>query len=104
MKIVFEIKTTFEKKIKLTEKRSNHIIFKHPELTNNIDKIKNTLLYPDIIRKSQYNPNVWLYYKFYKRLKKYLTVVVKLFNKEGFIITSYFTDRIKLGEEIWKEK
>jgi len=104
MKVVFEVKAAFEKKIKLTEERLNHILFKHPEIINNVDKIKFTLIYPDLIRKSQYNSSIWLYYRFYKKLTKYLTVVVKLYNKEGFVVTSYITDRIKLGEELWKEK
>jgi hypothetical protein len=104
MKVIFEVKAAFEKKIRLTEERLNYILFKHPEISNKTDKIRCTLIRPDLIRKSQYNPDVWLYYKFYKRLKKYLTVAVKLFNREGFVITSYITDRIKVGEEIWKEK
>lgn len=104
MKVVFEVKAAFEKKVRLTEERLNHTVFKHPELSNKTDKIRYTLMHPDLIRKSQYNSNVWLYYKFYKELRKYLTIVVKLFNKEGFVITAYITDRIKIGEEVWKEK
>ena len=31
-------------------------------------------------------------------------VAIKLLNDDGFVITAYFTDRIKIGEEIWREK
>jgi hypothetical protein len=31
-------------------------------------------------------------------------VGVRLFNNEGIVITSYFTDKIKMGVEIWRAK
>lgn len=34
---------------------------------------------------------------------KYLAVVVKINEIENFIITAYFTDRIKKGELIWEK-
>jgi hypothetical protein len=32
-----------------------------------------------------------------------MLVVTKILNKEGFIITAFFTDKIKKGEIIWKK-
>ncbi len=104
MKIIFKVKTVFEKKVSLTEERLNHILFKHPELIGKTEKIRDTLISPGVIRKSQYNSRIWLFYKFNRGMKKYLTVVVKLIDSQGFLVTAYVTDRIKLGEEIWKEK
>jgi len=41
---------------------------------------------------------------YYKRFGTYyLCVVAKHLNNEGFIITCYFTKKIKEGEEIWKK-
>ena len=68
--------------------------------------IKETLCKPDKIMKSNHAENVWLYYKHYQTTpvsEKYLCVIVKILNKEGFIITSFFTDRIKKGEKIWEK-
>jgi len=60
-----------------------------------------TLEDPEMIRKSLKDPNVYLYYRGYE--KYFICVVVKHLNGEGFIITTYITDRIKEGEEIWKK-
>jgi hypothetical protein len=101
---VFEVESLFNKKIRLTKERWKHIIFKHPEVKKHIERVKSTLTQPDRVRKSRYDSKVWLYYKFYKRLRKYLTVVIKILNDEGFVITAYITDKIKLGEDLWKER
>jgi len=31
-------------------------------------------------------------------------MVARILNDEGLVVTSYFTDKIKIGEEIWREK
>jgi hypothetical protein len=31
-------------------------------------------------------------------------VATRIFNDKGFVVTSYFTDKVKIGEEIWREK
>ena len=36
--------------------------------------------------------------------KKFLLAVVKILNEEGFIVTAFFTDRVKRGGLIWKRK
>jgi len=35
--------------------------------------------------------------------KKYLLVAVKVDNGEDFILTSFFTDKIKAGESLWEK-
>lgn len=104
---IFEIVSKLDKTIKLTEKIFNEIKLKHPEIRNQEDKIKETLTDPNVIRKSQYGDNIFLFYRFFKTTpvtQKYLMVAIKLLNDNGFVITAYFTDRIKIGEEIWREK
>lgn len=36
--------------------------------------------------------------------EKYLLVVIKTLNREGFIVTAFFTDRVKKGGVMWKKK
>jgi hypothetical protein len=31
-------------------------------------------------------------------------MAVRVVNDEGLVITSYFTDKIKIGKEVWREK
>jgi hypothetical protein len=31
-------------------------------------------------------------------------MAVRTVNDEGLVITSYFTDKIKIGKEVWREK
>ncbi|MGB5772139.1 MAG: tetratricopeptide repeat protein [Crocosphaera sp.] len=45
------------------------------------------------------DPNVYLYYKPY--LPYFICVVARHLNGEGFIITAYRTNRIKIGENVW---
>ena len=33
---------------------------------------------------------------------KYLAVVTKVLNEEGFIITCYFTERVRRGKILWR--
>jgi hypothetical protein len=73
-------------------------------LEGNANPIPTALESPDEIRASQYDVKVWLHYKFYKSLDKYIVAAVKVLNGNGFILTAYITDRIKLGEMLWKKK
>ena len=59
-----------------------------------IEQIKETLTNPDKITKFDYDPDVRFYYRYYKERKEYLFVSVKYLNGEGFIITSFHTDKI----------
>ena len=93
------------RKIRLTDNRQAHILTR-PELGGQEDKISETLLIPDMIKKSKHDPAVLLYYKLYAKTpvtRKYLMVAVKVENGEGFILTSFFTDKTKVGETIWKK-
>ncbi len=60
-----------------------------------------TLKNPDFIRKSSKDGRVFLYYKSIGNY--YLCVGCKHLNGDGFIITTYMTDRSKEGEEIWRK-
>jgi hypothetical protein len=90
--------------VTLDEKRYEHIL-EHAEMKDQIERIKETLKEPEEIRKSIYDESVWLFYRFYPKspvTKKYMLVIVKVLNTKGFIITAFYTDKIKKGELLWK--
>lgn len=91
----------FNRKIILTEDRRKHIL-ERQEMANQESKIKETLSNPESIKRSVSSNQVVIYYKYYPKTpvtSKHLAVVVN--TKESFIISAYFTDRIKKGELVW---
>lgn len=90
----------YNKKVTFTVEGVKHIVFKHPEISGLLKEIEETLKRPELVITSKYDKKVWIYYKFYEIHKGYLSVVVKIFNGEGLLLTSYITDRIKTGERI----
>lgn len=95
------------RQIRLTDERLNHIEADHPEMSGQIDKIKETLSNPDAIIRSRTDPNAELFYKYYDITpvtKKYLCVIIKVITDDLFLITTYFTDTVKRGEILWERK
>jgi len=91
---VFETKDKSGRTVYLTDERLAHIL-KHPEMSDQTEQIKDALLQPDKITDVEYDPDVHFYYRYYKERKEYLFVSVKYLNGEGYIITSFYTDKIK---------
>ena len=92
--------------IRLTEERRKHIL-EHPEMKGILRYIEETLLEPQKVIQSVSDKDTHLYYRFYIGTKigdKYLCVVVKMVEKNAFILTAYLTDSIKKGEIIWLRK
>ena len=61
---------------------------------------------PDEVRHRIRSSEVWLFYKFYDKspvTQKYMLVAVEVLDGEGFIVTVFFTDKIKKGDLIWKK-
>ena len=106
-KIVFEVVSKFARSISLSEATYDHVCSRHPEVFGEIDEMKKTLSLPHVVRKSMYDEKVWLFYRFFEETpvtEKYLMVAAKILNNEGLVVTSYFTDKIKMGVEIWRER
>jgi hypothetical protein len=96
-----------KRQVRLTDERQEHIESDHPEMSNQIAKVRETLLNPDIIIRSKTDTEAELFYRDYNITpvtKKYLCVVVKSILEDLFIITAYFTDSIKRGERLWEKK
>lgn len=95
---LFEVTDKSGRTIYITRERWSHIASEHPAIADKVEEIKESLTSPLTIRESNNDPNVRLYYRYYKNIKlkeKYLLVVAKYLNGEGFIITSYYVNKIK---------
>ena len=69
-------------------------------------RIAETLGEPDMVKKSLYDVQVNLYYRKYETspvTSKYLLVIVKIDNSTGFVLTAFYTDKIKQGETVWEK-
>ena len=72
-----------------------------------MNSLRETVLEPDEVRRSIHDPNVWLFYRHYKKSpvsEKYLLAEVRIQNEEGFIVTAFFTDTMKKGKSVWSRK
>lgn len=104
--VMFMLPPKLQKTIRLDEERWNHVL-KHPEMKNQINRVKETIINPDSVRESRHDPSVWLFYKLYTETpvtRKYLLVITRILNEEGFIVTAFFTDKMKKGGLVWKKK
>ena len=68
---MFAEKDRFERDIHLSNERWNHIQ-KHPRMSGQIEKIKETIRNPLIIQKFEYDKEVRFYFKYYKENNEYL--------------------------------
>ena len=90
-------------KIRITEERWFHITENHDDIAGFYDDILDCIENPDIIIKGYNDALVAL--KLFSD-NKYLAQVYKETSEEdGFIITAYFTSKLKLEKEeiIWKK-
>lgn len=92
------------KTIRFSEERIHHIE-EHLEMNHFEEHIRDTLLNPKAVVRSNRDPEASLYYRYYMGTRigdKWLCIVVKDDNKDAFVLTAYFTDKIKKGEIVWK--
>jgi hypothetical protein len=92
-----------KRKIRLTDERLAHIL-ERPEMTDMKTAIEETLQKPQSVRQSRSDENAFLHYRFYYRTivgDKWLCVVAKYLEDDAFVVTAYFTDKLKEGNEIW---
>jgi hypothetical protein len=79
--------------VELTDERKNHILTFHPEIHSAFTYFSEALSHPNTIRQSKFDTEVILFYKKVTD-SKYLVIVVKV-NQRRFILTAYFTEKIK---------
>lgn len=98
MENVFSVTDKTEREIRLTKRQWSHITRKHPEVTNYLEEIKENLMNPVKITDYGLDESVRYYYNYLKHRKfdtKYLLVIVKYLNGEGFVISTFFVKYIK---------
>ncbi len=89
---ILEFKDRKGRLVYLTDERYNHIK-KHPEMQNSLSMIEEAIKNPQKITAYTLDPDIKYYYRYYKSRKskaKYLRVILKFLDGEGFIITAYF--------------
>ena len=102
MEYVFEIIDKTRRKIRLTKKQWKHIQ-RHPHMHGyeSIERIKNTISNPTTIRYSEKDETVSYFYREFKDMdvcERYLLVSIKYLNGEGFMITSFYTNKITVSK------
>lgn len=105
MSTVFEVKAYDRRRIRFTQVQWLHTVFFHPEVEGEHRRIRKTLENPEIVVEGATN-DTKICYRLFKSTpvtSKYLAVVVRVLNQEGFIITAYFTERVRPGEVLWKK-
>jgi hypothetical protein len=88
-------------RVVLSRNRWREIVrFKHPALKGHELEVRLCIKAPDVIRASLKNPDVHLYYRTAER--GYLCAVVGGDDPdERFLVTAYFTEDVKKGDELW---
>ena len=91
--------------IRITDERLLHICTNHPELSNMDVEIENTIVGPDLIQEGDFGELLAL--KLYPKTpiteNKFLVVVYKEDENDGFVITAYYTTVYSKRRKIlWK--
>ncbi len=89
--------------IRLTAERWEHIQG-HPEMAHSLADVEHVLLIPERVVQSRAEEDARLYYRYFFGTlvgDKYLCVVVKTRAHDAFVLTAYYTDKIKSGERLW---
>ncbi|MBI3047090.1 MAG: DUF4258 domain-containing protein [Acidobacteria bacterium] len=95
----FEVTSSLGKRITISVEYWEKIVeTKHPIMRGREELVKQTLTSPEHVRRSKKDPAVHLYYRDYEG--RFCCVVAKHLNGEGFVVTTYLTDKIKAGEVV----
>ena len=89
--------------VRLTGERWAHIL-DHPEMVGQRERLVEALAEPDIVIATLTDEAVLAYHRLYETTpvtRKYLVVVVKTAPEDAFILTAYFTSRLKKGQVVW---
>ena len=93
--------------IRLTDERLEHMVSNHPDVSEHVADIDLVLGDPDIVVQSIDDEAAHLYYRAIDLADfggVQMCVVAVVLSSSPFVLTAYFTDRIKQGIEIWRRK
>jgi hypothetical protein len=100
--LLFDVMTPLGFRVHVTRAYWELIVsLKHPAMAGREEDVKEALERPDEIRRSKSDENVYLFYKA-EREKRWICAVSRRSVEEGFLITTYPTDAIKEGVQIWR--
>ena len=98
--MLFEVETPLGFTVRCSEEYWAIIrTIKHPVMAERLEDVKQTLVDPDEVRRSQKDVDVLLFYR--ADQKRWVCAVIRRLNGDGFLITTYPTDAIKSGVRIW---
>jgi hypothetical protein len=99
--LLFEVPTPLGWRVRTTPAHWMLITtLKHPVMAGQENVVQEVLRAPQEIRVSQSDPSVHLFYRL-ELPGRWLCVVAKRLNGEGFLITTYPTDAVKEGRRLW---
>ncbi len=99
-KFVFDVLTPLGFRIRCTKEWWEYVTtVKHPVLKDRLGGVIATLSHPLEVRRSTKDSAVLLFYR--AAAPRFLCVVTRKENGEGFLITAYPTDNLKKGEIVW---
>jgi len=90
--------------VRLTEERWAHIL-DHPEMIGQRERLIETLAQPDLVIATVKDETVHAYHRLYETTpvtRKFLVVAVKMEVDDAFVLTAYFTSRLKKGKIVWR--
>ena len=93
---MFAVKDCTGRLIHLSYDRYRDHVLPPPHMHDKIELIKSTIESPKFIRRYK-DPNVRYFYDYDKTrspVERYLLVSVKYLNGEGYVITSFFTNKV----------
>lgn len=99
--LIFDVLTPLGFRVRVTHTYWELIVtVKHPVMAGREDDVRETLQHPDMVRQSKSDPDVYLFYRAERR-GRWVCAVVKRLDGDGFLITTYPTDAVKEGVQIW---
>ncbi len=101
--ILFEVETPLGFRVRTTVSYWELITtVKHPIMQNREADVRETLTYPDEVRLSKSDLQVYLFYRT-DGDNRWVCAIAKRLNGEGFLITAYRTGGIKEGTVLWRK-
>jgi len=99
--LLFEVMTPLGFHVRVSRSYWKWIVtVKHPVMSGHESDVKEVLEKPNEIRLSRSDKNVYLFYSLESK-GRWVCVVTKRLNGEGFLITTYLTEAIKEGVRLW---
>ena len=99
--VLFEVMTPLGFRVRVTHGYWDLIVsVKHPVMAGREEDVRSALENPDEIRQSKSDEDVYLFYKA-EREKRWICAVSRQTGESGFLITTYPTDAIKEGVQVW---